>query len=98
MLFCACDKPGNDIQEPSLSWDELSDEQCITDQKFLFDGYHITQNGFDHQDSDQNSEISLVEAGTALTAHIAQGKEDYQKFFLGEVGELSFSHEYGSKD
>ena len=85
MMFCACDKPGNDDQEYGLTWDELSDEQCIADQKFLFDGYHITQAGFDYQDSNQNSEISLVEAGTALTAYIDQGK-DYQKFFIGEVG------------
>ena len=88
MIFCACDKPENDAQDYSLSWDELSDEQCIDDQQLVFDGNHITKNGFDYQDIDQNSEISLVEAGTALTVHIEQGK-DYQNFFLG-VCELNF--------
>ena len=88
LIFCACDTGGDN----RISQEENEEEKCVAVQKSVFHGNYIDQGGFDflrtvNNDAD-DSEITLQEAGVALT-DIIDNSQEYYKFFTGESNKNS---------
>ena len=87
LIFCACDKDGND----EISQDEIEAEDCVAIQKTIFHDNYINKGGFDFlrqfiTDAD-DSYITLAEADAALT-DIIDSTQEYYKFFTGETSKF----------
>ena len=94
MIFCACDKDGND----QISKPEIEDEDCIAIQKSVFHDNYINEDGFDfvrkYQTDADDSYFTLAEAKQLLGDMIDSVGQDksltpeYNKIFTGETGKI----------
>ena len=92
LIFCACDKDGND----QISKAEIEDEDCVAIQKSVFHDNYITEEGFDfirkYQTDADDSYFTLAEAKQLLGDGIdSQDKSltpEYHKLFTGEPGKI----------
>ena len=63
--------------------EEATNEECIYFQRGFFHHQYIDLEGFLYQDKNKDSEITILEAESALISLIESG-ENFHKFFHGE--------------
>ena len=74
VVQCACDSDGNNV----ISWQEVTNEVCINHQRAFFLGQNIVLQGFQYQDTNNDSEITKEESENALKPLFESGENFHQ--------------------